>query len=516
MLDSSRRTALVGLAIVLVVCIALFVALRAKKPRDAARALVPDGTESERETVELASPRELEAVTADDPAPLAEAEGEPPTTPTAPTAEPQPPPDPLDSALEAPELADLSGAGTTFDGSSPESDQGDSCLAYTGRLPIEGRRGDSLGTSLAMSVGRMVVGDGPTNDEMPVRISDLVEGSWRAVERIDPPCADHDHREFGKAVAVSGDRVAIARDTCRAGESDAIEIHLRDEDGTWNREAILCSSGAIPAGAEVASQLEGNSDLFATRIALDGDNLAAVGFVPGEYSGARLSLFSGHGSTWNLDATFTPFEHGPFCATSIDLRSDRLAIGAACFDRFSAGEAGAVVTWRRVENVWKEEHRWVQSAAHDTGLFGFALQLVPDGLFVGSPMGVGGSGMVCFLSGVGEAWGVTSILRASPDVGSFGASLAVTGGFLAVGALTTPNGAVLGYLLGEREPMPCGRWNAEGPGLVGLTLAADSGWICAGFAQPASEGRGTGAELDSRDEQPLSPFLLQLQAPAPR
>jgi len=199
-----------------------------------------------------------------------------------------------------------------------------------------------------------------------------------------------DSRNFGKAVAMSGDTIAVSS---YRSERSQPEIYIfRRSDSVWHVEAILGVLGDAKATNQQADTL-----LLGDELALDGDTLAVSA---DEVDGADTEvvlIYRRTRSTWELEAEVEPAEPGypdNRDATlgfgySLALSGDTLVVGAE-LDRDQASYAGAVYVYQKSGSAWQPEQKLLATLPDGTpdggegDSFGAAVALSGDRLVVGA------------------------------------------------------------------------------------------------------------------------------------
>jgi hypothetical protein len=292
--------------------------------------------------------------------------------------------------------------------------------------------------------------------------------------------------QFGFSVALSGDTLAVGAfgdDSAAQGvggdqtdnsaiESGAVYV-FRRSGATWQQEAYL--KGSNTAGG----------DYFGISVALSDDTLAVGAFAEdsaaqgvGGDQGSEAAQDSGavyvfrrSGSTWQQEAYLKASNTGAGdeLGSSVALSGDTLAVGAIREDSAaqgingnqsdnSASFSGAVYVFRRSGTTWQQE-AYVKASNTGAGdFFGQGMALSGDTLAIGAygedsaAQGVDGnqtddsaleSGAVYVFRRSGSTWQQEVYLKAS-NAGAgdqFGASVALSGDTLAVGAQTEASAA---------------------------------------------------------------------------
>lgn len=290
-------------------------------------------------------------------------------------------------------------------------------------LAADGRAGDQLGFSVALSDGRAIAGapfrneTGPTSGAVYVFGSAVGSGGWDQEAKLVPTGLGA-RDELGRAVAVSGSTVAggAPGDDDRGSSAGAVYVFdlaagtvdkLTADDGTAGAlfgfslaldgdRLLVGAPFADPAGAQSGAvyvferQAGGWAQTarlsppagaagaqFGTSVALSGSR-AAVGARrdggAGPSSGA-VYLFSGGGADWGLEARLTPtgLAPGDELGISVALAGDALVAGARFAAAAGVGDAGVAWLFERIDGVWTERHRLVSPTPGTGDELGFAV-----------------------------------------------------------------------------------------------------------------------------------------------
>lgn len=347
--------------------------------------------------------------------------------------------------------------------------------------------------------------------------------------RLEERWTDAGALRFGATLASDGARIAIAGRTSpqrpgvvavftRAGEPllrrDAVE-------GDFGR-ALLLVPDAVLVGAPGATTAAGGTGVV-LRVALAGDDadrrLENPAGAPGDFGAALAAA----GDELIVGAPGLPGEHGAVHCYPVDATSPRLTLYAPgptppADDRFGAALAAnddAIVVGAPADDHGARDAGRVFVFEPATGAlrfvipapaptlaagFGTAVAVLPGAIAVGAPSAPNGT-----LAGAGGVWmfdAADGSLRArltDPrplERGRFGTSLALAGGFLAIGApgtvLSPPTAGMVHVLLpsGEHVQTLIHPDRAAATGAFGATLAGlDDGTIVTGapaasFATP--------------------------------
>ncbi len=293
--------------------------------------------------------------------------------------------------------------------------------------------GDRLGASIGIS-GDVAIAGAPGDGERGPRagaahIFRYGGGTWsRETKRTAGDGIAHDG--YGGSVAVSGDLALVGapRSQHRGFGAGAAYV-LRRQAGGWVEDATLTAAdGAV-------------NDHFGGSVAIDGD-LAVVGAYRADdrspESGA-VYVFGRDGGSWRQTAKLIASDRGAYnrfgWAVAV---SDGCILVGAPHDDDRGGDAGAAYLFRQDGNGWREHRKLLANDGAAGAAFGFSVALSGPWAAVGA---VGDDGRASdagavYLFDRGSNWGQTDKLTA-PDSGvadRFGASIALSGGVLVVGA----------------------------------------------------------------------------------
>jgi len=226
--------------------------------------------------------------------------------------------------------------------------------------PSDGAGGDLFGHDLSWSGNRLVIGarddDTAFLGSGSAYVFEFDGMSW--VERAKLTASDAAASDqFGQAVSVSGDRIAVGASNRDEGGNGAGAVYLLEYDGnTWNETAKLLASDAT------------EFDFFGFSVSLSGDRLL-VGAdredALGSNAGAAY-VFDFDGTNWNETDKLLASDGSADdrFGTSVDLLADRLVVGAYLSDG-AVVDAGAAYVFDFDGTDWSETARL---AASDAGV----------------------------------------------------------------------------------------------------------------------------------------------------
>jgi trimeric autotransporter adhesin len=277
------------------------------------------------------------------------------------------------------------------------------------------------------------------------RRSDSVDAEWAQAAYVKASNAGADDR-FGYSVSLVGDRMAVgafgeasAAKGVNGDQSDdaaygsgAVYV-FRRVDGGWQQEAYIKASNTA-AGDQFGYSVSLWGDTLVVGAPREDGRSAGVGGDDTDCcvadSGA-VYVFRRMGEEWQQEAYIksSNTDLGHHFGQAVSLSLDTLAVGAPNFDR-------AVYMFRRLGSSWQEEARLQGSVTGVADGFGFSVSLWgDDALAVGAPYGDGGAAYVFYRAVTG--WREDARLAASNEnnYDYFGWSVALSGRFIAVGAM---------------------------------------------------------------------------------
>lgn len=318
---------------------------------------------------------------------------------------------------------------------------------------------------------------------------------------------------FGSSVSISGNTLAVGAPG-QAGSTGAVYVFQRS--GTaWTLQAYLIASNGQP------------NDSFGVSVSLSGDTLA-VG-APGEASSATgvngnqadnsapqsgaVYLFQRDIAGWRQQAYLKAHntDGGDQFGGSVSLSGSSLAIGASGEASSAVGingdgannsapSSGAVYVFQYNGSAWAQQ-AYVKASNSEAGdQFGGSVSLSGDSLAVGaigedsSATGLGGSqadngasgsGAAYLFQSVGGVWAQQAYVKASNSRGqlSFGGSVSLSFGALAVGASQENSGATLAN--GDQSSQA-----APGSGAVYWFLRSGTVWGQRGYLKAMNPDSG--------------------------
>ena len=275
---------------------------------------------------------------------------------------------------------------------------------------------------------------------------------------------------FGSAVALSGGTALIGADQRPVnGQASAGAVYVFTGSGaTWSQQAELTASDAA------------TNDTFGCAVALSGDTAVAGAYdkaVGAAANAGAAYVFTGSGATWSQQTELTdpdPKTNDSF-GSAVALSGDTALVGAVEKRIVGRSYVGAAYAYTRLGAAWSQPLDLVASGAGASDGFGASVAISGDVALVGA-YGAGlstqaGSASVFVRSD--NSWSQYDLLAASDAAagGTFGLSLALSGGTAVVGAPSKSGGgapadSAYAYLLDGTAPV------TTATGLQALSTAA--------------------------------------------
>lgn len=241
--------------------------------------------------------------------------------------------------------------------------------------------------------------------------------------------------QFGRAIAVSDDTALIAAPLDDVGanvDQGSVFVFVRSG-GQWLLQArLLASDGAT-------------SDRFGDSVAIDGDTALVGASIEGSEQGVLKGaayVFTRSGTTWTQQAKLEAADLGQSLrfGRSVAVSGDLALVGAPGYSTGTLGAQGAAYVFARSAGAWAQQARLLADDLAFNDQFGWSVALDGDTAVVGAweddSAAATDEGSVYVFTRGGEAWSQQAKLVAAPPsmTQSFGASVAIDGGVVAVGA----------------------------------------------------------------------------------
>ena len=262
-----------------------------------------------------------------------------------------------------------------------------------------------------------------------------IDGSW--VEEGFAQASDRElNREFGEAVAISGDYAVVGAQfaTVEGRPNQGKAYAFKYEDGTWTETQVLIA----PDGDE--------TDEFGESVDIDGDYILVGaddhrGGPDGHRLGAVWVYHRDEQGVWNFDTKFMPsdLEDGNKFGTSIEVDGDVVIVGAP--DATGQEVAtGAAYVFRRDANGWSQEAKLAAADGQFADTLGTNVAIRGDVAVAGGPLAYVGDeiqqGVTYVFRRTASGWTQDTKLTAS-DGGSddlFGGGVAIGAAQIVIGA----------------------------------------------------------------------------------
>jgi hypothetical protein len=290
--------------------------------------------------------------------------------------------------------------------------------------------------------------------------------TWTQIKKLQPTDG-HNGDEFGTAVAISGDLVAVgARFTPdRGNNSGSIYIYGRDQGGAnqWGFvKKITAADGLV-------------GDQLGTAVSLSGDKLVAgspfVDATNGSDFGAVYVFAQNQGGSnqWGQVKKIMPADGKQFdrFGSSVSLSVDKLVAGAPLVDGTNGLDFGAAYVFLQNQggsNQWGQAAKLMASDGKASDKFGTAVSSSTDRVVIGAPFVDGTNGAdygAAYLftqnQGGSNQWGQVTKLMASDGkvANKFGSAVAINADTIISGApgVIGPSGSDYGaaYVFNQNQ-----------------------------------------------------------------
>ena len=258
------------------------------------------------------------------------------------------------------------------------------------------------------------------------------------------------NNQFGHDIALDGDRLVVGAwgDSGHSGTNTGAVYIFKRTGSTWTLEQKLADR---VAGLDLDLK-----DEFGWSVDIDGDRIAVgARFDDGANNSTTNSgavyIFKRTGTSWSLErkiedgaSGFTDLLVSDGFGWSVDLSSQRLAVGARYDDGHSGSNTGAVYIFKRTGTSWALEQTLEDKSSGFKRLeagdsFGVSVYFAADRLAAGVPNSGLHHGAVYIFKRTGTTWALEQeisnnnlVTLAARD--RFGRSLAMQGNRLAVGS----------------------------------------------------------------------------------
>jgi hypothetical protein len=332
--------------------------------------------------------------------------------------------------------------------------------------PIDGAQWARFGRAVAVSEDIVAVGanynprvrveEGEDSTSGSVSVYRRTAEGWVFEQRLAPTDAGTHYPPtyrggFGTALAISGDTIAVAAPGREDGRGHLGAVYIFTRPGRhWVQREIITSSDARP---------------FATAIAMQGTTLVVGGLedrlVWSGLSDAGLAyVFEQVGNHWveSAELSSEDIPSRSRLGGSLAIDENTIAIGARDYFFTSPGE---VYLFARTENGWNQQTYLSRPA--DVRTFGDSVSIKGGTLAVGAPWG--GDNSVFLYDRVGEDWVFQQQLTGGYRSG-FGENVVLSDG---------PGGLEL-LVAAPRQLLHRYRYDSEHVGTVSLYARGPEGW----------------------------------------
>jgi hypothetical protein len=226
---------------------------------------------------------------------------------------------------------------------------------------------------------------------------------------------------FGYSVALSGDTAVVGSPWI--GPTGSAYVFVRNG-STWSEQAKFLG-------------MEPQYSAFGESVAISGDTVV-IGAPRAAGTGSAY-VFVRNGPIWSLQATLTPPDLSPMASfgLSVAIDGDTVIVGNPMVD-WSVGSAYIFV---RSGSGWSEQAKLVAPDGVQKNYFGFAVAISGDTVAVGAHGSQDFRGAAYLFVRSGSSWSEQAQLLAPEGKSwdAFGASIAISGDLVAVGAMGAEN-----------------------------------------------------------------------------
>ena len=238
--------------------------------------------------------------------------------------------------------------------------------------------------------------------------------------------------QFGWAVALSGDTVAIGAHQAAPGGAGAAYVFIRSG-GAWSQQAKLTASDSAA------------SDAFGSSVALVG-NTALIGAPKNDQSGSDAGaayVFTRSGTVWSQQAKLggTDTANADHFGNAVALSYDTALVGAPQNNPAGVGDAGSAYVFTRSGISWSQQTKLTAADAATDRKFGSSVALDGDKALIGSYFSEPAGAAYAFTRS-GAVWTQQAVLfafGAAADAGYY-YTVGVSGGRIVTGAFGSNRG----------------------------------------------------------------------------
>jgi uncharacterized repeat protein (TIGR01451 family) len=296
--------------------------------------------------------------------------------------------------------------------------------------------GDHFGFSVAISGETIVIG-APDDDDTAAGadagsayVFRRTSGFWTQLGKLlSPDLAASD--QFGSSVAASGDTAIVGAPAGDSGVADSGSAYV------FRFDPVAATAPVFEAELDASDAAAG--DFFGASVAIDGDTAAVGAYGNDDAGGSSGSayVFVRDVTVWTEQQKLVASDAngGEEFGRSIGVSGDTVVVGSPHDDDQNTA-AGSAYVFERYDTSWTELDEIYAQNASNNDHFGSSVAISSDAILVGAPDDSGARGEAYVFARLGVEWPRVMRLRSSDgDNGDrFGASVAISGGSLAVGA----------------------------------------------------------------------------------
>ena len=311
-------------------------------------------------------------------------------------------------------------------------------------LADDGAKNEKFGNALDINGDTLAIGaSGYKQYTGAVFIYTRVGETWSLQQKIVSASTNQYGEGFARSIALVGNTLFVGAPEARNDDdiqTGAVYVYVRLEN-TWSLEKTLRPDIVVPSGGSYygafGTSLDANSESL-----LVGDN----GGVGSAYIFVRSDL------SWTLQQKLVPVDSddtnsgmsGKF-GSSVGISRDTAAVGAKWDDTNNGIDSGSVYVYARSGTIWTHQEKIIPSDGTSMEMFGQSLALKDETLAVGAQSNVNGvyrTGSTRVYVRSGNSFSLQQKISVSDASrqDSFGASVALSGETLVVGALRSEEG----------------------------------------------------------------------------
>lgn len=270
-----------------------------------------------------------------------------------------------------------------------------------------------FGGALAVSGQDVIVGE-TANGSFPGSVyvfNKGTDGSWAEAYQMEAPGGAEEGDGFGNALSSNGWHLAAG-----AARSNAAFVFARQDDGGWD------------AGTALTADDLDEGDAFGANVVV-GDGFVAVAATGQNENAGAVYVFRMTDDGWVQEAKLAPenLASGAVFGAAMSAAGDRLIVGAparqSAFARRGQEftEVGSVFVYRNGEDGWAQITQVSPQAVSEGGGFGASVAVDGARLAVGAPYDNGSVGSVSIYSWDDESGSYESSTKLAPFVATRGA-----------------------------------------------------------------------------------------------